>query len=102
MKKSKLLAAVLAGSMVLSMMAGCSSSKDNNAASNGDSSAPAKTEGTTKIGDHDNNIVIVQGADIKSLDPVVSNEANTHVILRHMYSRLLYMDPQGQAPSRTG
>lgn len=98
MKKTKLLAMLLAGTMVVSAFAGCSSSGDAdsdnaNTGSNPDSSASTDSGKDSKV--TKDEIVILQGADIKSLDPVVSNEANTHVILRHMYNRLLYMDPQG-------
>jgi len=96
MKKTKLLAMLLAGAMVVSAFVGCSSSGDADSAN---ANTGSTTDSSTDSGKYSkvtkDEIVILQGADIKSLDPVVSNEANTHVILRHMYNRLLYMDPQG-------
>ncbi len=92
MEKSKLLAGVLASTMLLSsVLTGCGSdSNTSKPSADSGSSNPSTMSDAEKT-----DITIVQAADIKSLDPVVSNEANTHVILRHMYSRLLYMDPQG-------
>ncbi len=96
MNNKKLLALFMAASMALATaFTGCAGEKPADASS-GQSADPNKEtaqSSTDKQAKED--LTILLASDIKSTDPVVSNDTTTHIILRHMYSRLVSTDAQG-------